>query len=249
MDIQKWFDTDGSYSDGVELYKLLPTVSHNLLRGLKIENFSNSIKLRYELKSALNRGQNVSLLPNKKVETVAIAPEPTLDDQLPIEFLIEETKKQTFAKETMAMYPVELHSVYRERVTSFYTACELKFKLNRIPDQDQESALKIILQLEDLWQKNDKCWMVLEYWKENNRMMPIASAVDYSKFSPIQLFTEKGLLEVRISKRKKTIVGFENHLEKNPHDAVKRNLYNKKLEELEQLILDLETIKNLIKNE
>lgn len=248
MDIQKWFDLDGSYSDGVKLYALLPNASHNMLRGLKVENFSNSIKLRYELKRALNFGNNVSLLPLKKVEVKPVPPEPKEDD-LPIEFLIEETKRQTFAKETMAMYPLELHSVYRERITTFYTACELKFKLNRVPDNDSEGALKIILELENLWSKNDKCWMILEYWKENNRLMPVASAVDYSKFSPMQLFNEKGLLEVRISKRKKTISGFVNHLEANPNDNTKRNLYNKKLEELERLILDLETIKMLIKNE
>lgn len=246
MDIKKWFENNGSFEVGVQLYTLLPNASNNLIRSFKTENFSNFLTLKYELKRALNLGINVSIEKKKKVIEEVPLPEP---EAAPLKYLIEESQKQTFTKETMAMYPVELHSTYRERISNFYMACELKFQLNRIPAADEKKALELILKLESLWQKIDKAWEILGYWKENNRLMPTEQSKDYSKLSIPELYKEKALLEARISKRKKTISGFESYLESNPDDKVKLNLYKKKLEELEQLNVDFETIKKLIQNE
>lgn len=246
MDINKWFENNGSFEVGVQLYCLLPNASNNLIRSFKTENFSNFLTLKYELKKALNLGINVSIEKKKKVIEDIPLPEP---EAMPFKYLIEESQKQTFTKETMAMYPVELHSTYRERISNFYMACELKFKLNRIPASEEKKALDLILKLEALWTKIDKAWEVLGYWKENNRLMPTEQSKDYSKLSISELYKEKALLEARVSKRKKTISGIESYLESNPDDKVKLNLYKKKLEELEQLNVDFETIKKLIQNE
>jgi hypothetical protein len=44
----------------------------------------------------------------------------------------------------MAMYPMELHSTYRQRVSDFYLACELKFQLNSITDDDETMRLPLL---------------------------------------------------------------------------------------------------------
>jgi hypothetical protein len=66
----------------------------------------------------------------------------------------------------MAMYPMELHSTYRQRVSDL--ACELKFQLNSITDDD-ETMRFIIIQLDDLWTRIDRAWMILGHWKDHNR--------------------------------------------------------------------------------
>jgi hypothetical protein len=42
----------------------------------------------------------------------------------------------------MAMYPMELHSTYRQRVSDL--ACELKFQLNSITDDDETMRLPLL---------------------------------------------------------------------------------------------------------
>lgn len=247
MNIQDWFDSSGSYADGVKLYSLLPNCSNLMLKSFRIENFSNSLQLKYELKRALLSGLNPSL-PEiseiaEKSETKEVPEQKTSHEEL-----ARESEKTEFPKETMAMYPMELHSVYRERISNFYKACELKMILNRLAPSEEMEALVLILQIEKLWELIDRAWMVLEHWKDTGRIMPFSESTDFSKFSAVQLVTEKSLMEVRISKRQKTLDKMYDNLLANPEDRLKANQYNKKKEELEQLKIDLETIKKLLKD-
>lgn len=251
MDIQKWFDTSGSYQDGLKLYDQLPTKSVMLQKAFKVENFSNFIKLKYELKRAINLGLSISINTEVPNENPIIPINPVNSDpviQVDYNSLVAESERQSFSKETMAMYPMELHPVYRQRVSDFYLACELKFKLNRLAALEEKAALDLILQLEKLWDKIDKAWIILEHWKDHARIMPTTTSTDYTKFSPMQLANEKSLIETRISKRTKTIENLSKALEAAPEDRNKANQYNIKKEALEQLKIDLETIKNILKN-
>lgn len=247
MDIQKWFDTSGSYEEGLALYQQLPTFSNLQFKSLKKESFSNFIRLKYELKRGLMLGHNVDLIPEVNNEIPENPEIPENSDSTLSAAIIEESEKQNFAKETMAMYPMELHPVYRQRISDFYLACELKFKLNRLKRKQEKEALEIILQLEALWNKIDRAWMILEYWKDNGRIMPSESSIDYSKLTPLELVKEKVLLEARISKRKKTLENLGKALEADPENRLKANQYKIKKEALEQFKVDLETIKNLLK--
>jgi hypothetical protein len=42
-------------------------------------------------------------------------------------------------------------ALYLPSESDFYLACELKFQLNSITDDDETNALTIIIQLDDLW--------------------------------------------------------------------------------------------------
>lgn len=247
MNIQDWFDNSGSYADGVKLYSLLPNCSNLMLKSFRIENFSNSLQLKYELKRALLSGLNPELTEITEITEKSEIKEVS-QPKISHEDLSKESEKTEFPKETMAMYPMELHSVYRERISNFYKACELKMKLNSLLPSQEKEAIDLILQIEKLWELIDRAWMVLEHWKDTARIMPFSESVDFSKYSAVQLVNEKSLMEVRISKRQKTLDKIYADLEANPEDRLKANQYNKKKEELEQLKIDLETIKKLLKD-
>ncbi|WP_264560683.1 hypothetical protein [Flavobacterium sp. N501239] len=152
-------------------------------------------------------------------------------------------------KETMASYPMGLHSVYRDRISNFYNACELKFKLNALPADDEEEAFDLIIQLEELWERIDRAWFVLNHWKDYGRIMPFDTSEDFKKMNAIQLVKRRDQLQTSISKRNKTLEKIIQEVESSPEDRVKLNLLNRKKEQLQQLIIDLETIRNLLKNE
>lgn len=241
MNIQSWFKNNGSFKDGVKLYSELPNKSNLLLRSFNKETPSNFLKLKYELKKALNSGFTSKITEEKKEVKLEIKSDKPL-----LQEVIQESITNSFQKETMAMYPIELHSVFRTRVSSFYEAAELKFKLNELPEDNEHEAYNLMLKIEELWNKVDKCWSVLDHWKEHNRIMPYESKEDFSSLSPLQLFSKRDRLEVSISKRKKTLKALEKYVKENPEDKAKERNYISKTEQLEQLIIDLNIIKELI---
>ncbi len=248
MDIQKWFNDSGSYAEGVKLYSKLPVHSSQLLKNFSRESTSNFLKLKYELKKAIL--SNASVITEKPAKQVVppVAKKEVQDESL-LQVIIQQSAAQSFDKESMAKYPRELHATYRERVNLFYQACELKFQLNALPDADEKNALNLILQLEDLWTKIDRAWVILDHWKDHNRIMPSEESKDYSKLNGIQLVTLRARLETSISKRTKTIEKMRENCILSPEDRTLANSLNRKLEQLQQLIIDLETIRNLLKNE
>jgi hypothetical protein len=246
MDLQNWFITSGSYADGLKLYAQLPSCNVNLLRSLAKENSTNFLKLKYELKKAsffsnnaiVAKSENVSQEASKPIKTEAL-----------LKDIIKQSVEVSFQKETMAMYPMELHSTYRQRVSDFYLACELKFQLNSLAEEDENEAFKIIIQLEDLWARIDRAWMILDHWKDHNRIMPTEESEDFNKLSGVQLVMMRNRLESRISKRQKTIGVMRKTVEDSPEDRGILNLYNRKLEQFHQLKIDLETIRKKLKDE
>jgi hypothetical protein len=246
MDIQFWFSSSGSYADGVTLYRQLPTCNSNLLRNFSKENSANFLKLKYELKKALLSG-SVTIVP-KAEKVVAVAKSEPVTEPL-LKKIIKQSAAVSFEKETMAMYPMELHSTYRQRVSDFYLACELKFQLNSIADDDEEHALKIIIQLDDLWTRIDRAWMILGHWKDHNRIMPTEKSEDFSTMSGKKLILLRNNLQSNISKREKTIEAMQERVTASPEDRTALNLLNRKLEQLEQMKIDLETIRKTLKDE
>jgi hypothetical protein len=80
----------------------------------------------------------------------------------------------------MAMYPMELHSTHRQRVSDFYL-CELKFQLNSITDDDETMRLKLLFN-SMICGPGLIVWMILGHWKDHNRIMPTESHEDSPGF-------------------------------------------------------------------
>lgn len=247
MGIDDWFKKSGTYAEGVAIYKALPNCNRFLLKSFEKETTANLLKLRYELKKAVLSGYSGSVIQEKKERT---EPEKKqVSEPNEFESLITKSADESFAKETMAMYPMELHSVYRQRVSDFYMVCELKFQLNAVSKADESKALELMFKIEDLWTKIDKAWTILNHWKEHNRLMPTEESEDFSKLNGIQLHNKRSNLESSISKRKVTINKVDAQLDIDPHNRVLIQKKLRKLEELQQLETDLETIRNLLRNE
>jgi len=253
MDIQSWFTSQGSYADGLKLYSQLPTCNSNLLRSFARENSANFLKLKYELKKVLLSGKSTIVPKVEKIVAVQIASIPRNDKAPESEPLLQEIIKASaavsFQKETMADYPMELHSTYRQRISDFYQACEFKFQLNATPDDDEDNALKLIIQLDDLWTRIDRAWMILGHWKDHNRIMPTESHEDFSQVSGNKLVMLRDNLQSSISKREKTIKSINERVKASPEDRTVLNLLNRKLEQLEQLKINLETVRKKLKDE
>lgn len=245
MDIQSWFSSQGSYADGLLLYSQLPSCNQNLMRSFAKENTSNFLKLKYELKKALLSDQS-TIIP--KVEKIVAEPKKEPKPEPLLQEIIKQSADHSFEKETMAMYPMELHSTYRQRVSDFYLACELKFQLNSIADDDEDDALKLIIQLDDLWTRIDRAWMILGHWRDHNRIMP-TQAEDFSGVTGNKLLMLRDNLQSSISKREKTIESMQERVKASPEDRSLLNLLNRKLEQLEQKKLDLETVRKKLKDE
>jgi hypothetical protein len=246
MDIQSWFASSGSYVDGVVLYSQLPSCNANVLRSFAKENTANFLKLKYELKKASLSGGS-AIVP--KAEKIVTEPKKVPKPEPLLKEIIKQSAAVSFEKETMAMYPMELHSTYRQRVSDFYLACELKFQLNSTADDDEENALKIIIQLDDLWTRIDRAWMILGHWKDHNRLMPTEGSEDFNTLSGKKLIMLRNNLQSNISKREKTIESMQERVKESPEDRVLLNLYNRKLEQLAQMKIDLETIRKILKDE
>lgn len=246
MNIQEWFDNKGTYKEGLQLYASLPQKSNLFLKSIQRENTSNFLKLKYELKKALNNNSTATTKQSEKIAT-ELPTEPKSEPLLQV--IIKESASFSFDKETMAMYPMELHATYRNRISNFYEACELKFKLNMLHPDAEEEAFDLIIQLEELWESIDRAWFILNHWKDYGRIMPIDNSEDFTKLNGIQLSKRRDRLQTSISKRTKTLDKLSKEVELSPEDRAKLNLYNRKKEQLQQLIIDLETIRNLLKNE
>jgi hypothetical protein len=246
MDIKRWFSSQGSYADGLKLYSQLSSCNATVLKSFARENTANFLKLKYELKKASLSLTYTNAAQSLKVSTEPkkpIKPTPLLKE------IIKQSAKVSFEKETMAMYPMELHSTYRQRVSDFYLACELKFQLNSTADDDETNALKIIIQLDNLWTRIDRAWMILGHWKDHNRIMPTESHEDFSQVSGNKLVMLRDNLQSSISKREKTIESMQERVKTSPEDRTILTLLNRKLEQLEQKKIDLETIRKKLKDE
>lgn len=246
MDIQKWFDTKGTYQEGLKLYGALSSKSNLLLKSLEKESAANFLKLKYELKKALNTSSKTTI---QKTEKTVSEPKKEVKQDSILQVIVKQSADEFLEKETMAMYPIELHPTYRERISDFYRVCELKFNLNAIPTDDEEEAYELMLEMEDLWERIDRAWFVLNHWKDTGRIMPVKTTEDFSGLSAIQLVKRRDQLQTSVSKRSKTLSKLLQEVEDSPEDRTRLNLYNRKKEQLQQLLINLETVRNLLNNE
>jgi hypothetical protein len=93
------------------------------------------LKLKYELKKAL------SLTDTNAAQSVKVSTEPKKSIK-PTNLLKEIIKQRGGFEKKQWRCSMELHSTYRQRVSDFYLACELK--LNSITDDDETMRLPLL---------------------------------------------------------------------------------------------------------
>lgn len=238
MTIQQWFDRGCDYDQGVKLFKSKGGAPA-LVRVFETRKGAfNARKLKVELSKM--RDKDVVIQKNKVVPIRVSA-----------EKIKQSPENKTITSKPISAYPVELHEVYNFRIQTFLKAASLKIRLNDIPDDDQENALAIQLQIWELLKKNEKCWSILDHYDATGQILPFATKKDFSRLTHEQCFNKRQRLYVNVSKRKKTIEKMQAEYLQETKEAVKERLAEKilqKQKELQERQNDIDELTEIIKN-
>lgn len=151
-------------------------------------------------------------------------------------------------KDFISHYPSELHEVYIKRREDFLRACSLKQKLNSLHTKRIKQASKLQWEIWALFQQVEKGQKVLDHWRETKRILPTETKEDFKNIPDKKLHLKLRNLRSNRSKRRATIKSLKDALP-DPEDDdfnLKFNYLNQKLEELEELDLQIEKLTNII---
>lgn len=241
MSIEDWFKSK-DYNTGVSIYASLPGCSRSVLVRLKRGNTpKNRATLKYELTKQRKTHIKIDVNPTAKKTP---SPRPIVNHK---EDRIETAVVESNRKITMAMLPYpSLRKRFVEKNNAFYQYCELKYQLNELAPEDEEVALKIILEIMKLNSFIDSVWREIDYFLKHKKLLPKAN--DYTEFPYRKQLKQLQLLYQRRTKRKKTIESLKQRIGSNPDQQSDLRLkakIDKKSEELQQIEIDIETLKKL----
>lgn len=145
-------------------------------------------------------------------------------------------------------YPLELHKLYLKRKQQFITACSLKVQLNSFSETDTEKAYALQLKIMKCFDFVDDANKKLNHYREFKRILPTATKEDFTKLSKPALIQRRNTLRSNISNRAKTIEKIKKTLETATQKNKLRiqNKLSTKIEELEELKLQVNELNNLI---
>ncbi len=186
--INKWFENNCPYSEGVAIYSSLKTPNANLLRLFKLkESAANLEKLKYEL-GKFKKASSPAALPTPEKPTVNI--EATA--------VAIEKKQQLMFHEL----PPELRPELLKANELFRKNCYLKVTLNDLPDEAEDEAIELQMQISDNLKKNRLCWKKIDFWTEH-RQLPKEVTSGFEKLTGAQLVKKQQYLFQNISKMQK----------------------------------------------
>ena len=241
MNIEEWFQTK-DYDTGVWIYASLPSSSKNIMARLQRGNTpKNRATLKYELTKFRKYPIKINVNPPVKKSPT---PKPVVNQK---EARIETAIVESNRKITMAMLPdPSLRKRFVEKNNAFYQYCELKYQLNQLPVEKENEALELILEIMKQNSFIDSVWREIDYYLENKKLLPKAS--DFTKLDYKQQCKKLQLLYQNRSKRKTTLSKWEKELAKVKDPKKKVSLkakIDKKSAELQQIEIDIETLKKL----
>ncbi|MDR2205767.1 MAG: hypothetical protein LBE36_06405 [Flavobacteriaceae bacterium] len=211
---------------------------------------SERISKQYEVPSLANRAKISFLISNLKPKISSpLSPEGGKDGKTETPIIRNFPPSGDRGRlGLIANYPVELHSSYNEAISLWLNLCSLKIKLNEIHSEDETAAYDIQTEMLGKLQKFERMRKSLDHYNETKRILPTESKADFSKLSELELDKERRNLASLICKRKKTIAKMESDLpEKSASNYQKKiSSLNRKKEQLEELILNEEKIKDLM---
>ena len=186
MTIQEWLDKGGDYRTGVALYGQSRFANRRLLR--LFERSHRPVELRMELKKVAAKEKIFRRhLATKPVEEPAAKPD-----------------ERYFPQVRLADLPKQLHADFIRQKECFYKAAALKSRLNELPDEETELALRIIRKIMDCFALIDHVWRKIDRWREKGDVVKVDVA-GIERMTPVALVKRRQLLYQRISKRKKTL--------------------------------------------
>lgn len=252
MTVKEWINKGKDYAIGVQLYSASERPNRILIANfLRKETELNRSKLDYELAKLGPINIPLPFFENDDSDTEELQNQvdeltdevEDLNDQI---FDLEKQIKNLelpFKKKPLAAYPAELHQTYISRVKSFYYWCELKIKLNNLPESSEIEALELLIEIDSIQSYVYRCWKILDYYDETKNILQEEIKPDYSSLSFDQKSKEKQLIFQKITKRKRTIDSLYQRLQKTL-DGKKRLTIQNRLHEKHKELFDLERKKD-----
>lgn len=246
MNVNEWFENGSDYQAGVMIYGQLKGHSPNLLRlFLKKESAKNAAKLEYEL----------SKHKNKEVKQMPFTPSlPKQEKSKPVKTekstaavpLKSESAKQGFYR-LNELHP-DLHQLSIEQRNNFQLAVSAHQRLTRLHPDEEGEALKLQLQIEDLFDAIDTTQKVLDHYVKHKVVLK-TEARTYDDMNAAQLIQARRNKRTSVTKYRKKV---ESLQEESPGSKSERNKHAVELQRANEKLLkhemDLRKLDELIGN-
>ncbi|TQI71804.1 hypothetical protein JM79_2753 [Gramella sp. Hel_I_59] len=247
-EISEWFK-DQDYDKGVELYSKLPNAKTRVLstlkRGRNDKNLATICRALRVYKQAEPAKAQVKKISKPKLVPKPAAPEVEMDRKA----VIHQSAGSYFKKIKYAELPPELRVRYKQLKDLFYAMCDLHFLWLDLPDEAEEEALKLQLEIFSLDEQRDTIWKELDHWDTYRTILPTKSSEDFSGLSPKDLYLKKANTASSISKMEKRIDGWYKNMEAEPNQLKKRKIaqqINNSEKKLHQHEINLQKILELL---
>jgi hypothetical protein len=247
MKINNWFENGCNYMEGVALYGSLKGHSSNLLRlFLRKESVFNIEKLKYELGKFKEATEPISKTPDKREKT----PEKRIKS---IEKITHSARSVGSNSVSGGFYrinelPVELHPLLIAQGSNYKLACSAHLQLTSLHPDEEGAALKLCIQIEDLFDAIDVSQKVFDHYKKHKVVLDI-NPRNFSDLTPAQLIQSRNNKKATVSKHKKKVDTITNQLKRkvSKSETTKLNIAFEKAERtLVQHQYELQELINLI---
>ena len=220
MDINRWFENGCNYQEGVTLYGSLKGHSPNLLRlFLRKQSNANSDKLKYELGKYRKSTKTKIATPAIKEKPVKLKLNSHFDKLNAGNTFVKIDPKSANSKQQDSFYSLnelhlDLHPLAIKQRNDFQTAISLHAKLVRLHPDEEGAALKLCIQIEDLFDAIETTQKVLDHYVKHKVVLNIESR-NFKDLSPAQLLQSRNNKRISVSKYKKKVAALTLQLGQN----------------------------------
>jgi hypothetical protein len=237
--VKDWIDSGCDYASGVRLFEQIGKNKLLMRQFSRNSSISNQKKLEYELRKFLPIKAKPMV---EKVQHIA--------QSINVEAIVEHQVQQYESKQTelIKQLPEELIPVLLKANLKWKENCILKIELNSLPDDCEDAALKIQLQIDANWKENQLCWKQIDHYLEHKQLPKIAKS-QFDNLTPAELVKRQQYHFQNISKLKKRITENRKVLSTTDSVSVKARLERTLAKQESDLLAkenELQTLTNLV---
>ncbi|WP_340074527.1 hypothetical protein [Leptobacterium sp. I13] len=245
MDVNTWFENGCNYQEGITVYASLKGHSPNLVRlFLRGQTLRNEEKLKYELGKHRQRPKRHSTADKEAKKKAPRGVSPAIKEavinppHLPANYFYRLNQ----------LHP-GLHQLAIKQRNDFQTAIAAKLRLNELHPEEEGEALKLCLQIEDLFDAIESAQKVLSHYVMHKVVLNL-EPMSFSDLTPAQLLQRRNNKRAAIAKLKGRIAGYKKQLA-NEMPTAKKTKLKTQLEKIHRKLLqheiELQQLNELIK--
>jgi hypothetical protein len=199
--------------------------------------------LEYELRKFLPVDEKEKSIKNNTIVDYVLK-------HIEVQAIVVHQVQQYESKQTelIKQLPEELIPVLLKANLKWKENCILKIQLNSLPDDCEDSALKLQLQIDANWKENQLCWKQIDHYLEHKQLPKIAKS-QFDKLTPAELVKRQQYHFQNISKLKKRITENRKVLSTTDSVSVKSRLKRTLAKQESDLLAkenELQTLTNLV---